>query len=204
MLPNGSAEEQVHASEEQARPGGSLSPPPVGEGTGVGFSRELQKLDLPLNVVLVEPQIPPNTGNIARLCACTGSRLHLVGPLGFSIGDSDLKRAGLDYWADVFQELYSDLDAFLAKHGQQRLHLFSARGERSYFEARFQPGDFLVLGAETKGLPKTLLDSRPEQVWAVPMLPQKRSLNLSTCAGIVVYEALRQLSGNFGERGPAR
>jgi len=156
----------------------------------------------PLNVVLVEPRIPPNTGNIARLCACTGARLHLVGPLGFSIADAELKRAGLDYWAHVFERLYPDLEAFLAEHGTKRLHLFSARGEKSYVTAPYQAGDYLLFGSETEGLPKRILEARPQDVYGVPMLVDRRSLNLSTCAGIVTYEALRQVTANFG-LGPA-
>jgi tRNA (cytidine/uridine-2'-O-)-methyltransferase len=163
------------------------------------MSVALRPVDPPLNVVLVEPQIPPNTGNIARLCACTGARLHLVEPLGFSIADADLKRAGLDYWPHVFERLYPNLDAFLAEHGQGRMFLFSARGERSFYQAKFQPGDYLVLGSETKGLPARLLEARPQDVWAVPMLSDRRSLNLSTAAGIVTYEALRQIGVLFGE-----
>jgi tRNA (cytidine/uridine-2'-O-)-methyltransferase len=159
----------------------------------------LTPCDPPLNVVLVEPRIPPNTGNIARLCACTGARLHLVEPLGFSIASAELKRAGLDYWAHVFERLYPSLDAFLTEHGDERLHLLSARGTRSYTAARYRPGDFLVFGSETEGLPPRLIDARPEQVLAVPMLADRRSLNLSTCAGIVTYEALRQVTENFGE-----
>jgi tRNA (cytidine/uridine-2'-O-)-methyltransferase len=158
----------------------------------------LAQLEPPLNVVLVHPRIPPNTGNVARLCACTGARLHLVGPLGFSIADSDLKRAGLDYWSHVFERLYPDLDSFLREHGQKRLHLLSARGSRSYVEAAYAPGDFLLFGSETEGLPQSLLDARPEQLLTVPMLPERRSLNLSTCVGIVTYEALRHATGNFG------
>lgn len=158
----------------------------------------LGPVSAPLNVVLVHPQIPPNTGNIARLCACTGARLHLVGPLGFSIADSALKRAGLDYWPHVFEKLYPDLAAFLAEHGQARMHLFSAKAQRSYARAAYRPGDFLVFGSETQGLPADFTEARPEDVWAVPMLPDRRSLNLSTCAGIVTYEALRQLGALQG------
>lgn len=154
--------------------------------------------DPPLNVVLVEPRIPPNTGNVARLCACTGTRLHLVGPLGFSIADAELKRAGLDYWAHVFERLYPNLDAFLAEHGQKRLHLFSARADRIHTQASYQPGDFLLFGSETEGLPKDFLAARPEQALALPMLPDRRSLNLSTAVGIATYEALRQVTANFG------
>ena len=148
----------------------------------------------PLNLVLVSPQIPPNTGNVARLCAVTGARLHLVGPLGFSIAQKDLRRAGLDYWDKVFQKLYPDLDAYLAEHPTARRHLFTARTERSLYDAAFQPGDHLVFGSEPTGLPAHFLAAHPHLTLAVPMLPDRRSLNLSTCVGIATYEALRQLT----------
>ena len=168
------------------------------------MSAPLARLDPPLNIVLVSPRIPPNTGNIARLCACTGIRLHLVEPLGFSIADAALKRAGLDYWTEVHEALYPNLDDFLARHGHARLFLFSARSSRSLYEARFQAGDFLVFGAETTGLPPEFLDARQQDVWSVPMLADRRSLNLSTCVGIVAYEALRQAGTVFGEPQDAR
>lgn len=158
----------------------------------------LVPLDPPLNIVLVQPRIPPNTGNVARLCACIGARLHLVGPLGFSIGDAELKRAGLDYWAHVFERLYPDLPAFLAEHGQARLHLFTARGTRPYTDVRYAPGDFLLFGSETEGLPASLMDARPESLCTIPMLADRRSLNLATSVGIAAYEALRQATHNFG------
>jgi len=150
-----------------------------------------------LNVVLVEPKIPPNTGNVARLCAVTGSRLHLVAPLGFRIDDKDLRRAGLDYWDKVFAALWGSFDELLAaeKPAIDRLHLFTGRAETPLWEARFRAGDFLVLGDEVNGLPPELLDRFAERRVRVPMIenPSARSLNLSTCAGIAVYEALRQI-----------
>jgi tRNA (cytidine/uridine-2'-O-)-methyltransferase len=150
-----------------------------------------------LNVVLVEPKIPPNTGNVARLCAVTGSRLHLVAPLGFRIDDKDLRRAGLDYWDKVFAALWGSFDELLAaeKPAIDRLHLLTGRAGTPLWEARFRPGDFLVLGDEVNGLPPELLDRFAQRRVRVPMIehPQARSLNLSTCAGIVVYEALRQI-----------
>lgn len=151
----------------------------------------------PLHVVLVAPQIPPNTGNVARTCAVTGSRLHLVGPLGFSLEEKELRRAGLDYWDDVDVEVHADWPAFAARHapdGGARLHLFTARGGRSLFEARFAPGDYLVLGQEQLGLPPALLAAWPERQVAIPMLPGRRSLNLAVAAGVAVYGALRALS----------
>ncbi len=151
--------------------------------------------------MLVSPQIPPNTGNVARTCAVTGSRLHLVGPLGFSIEDKDLRRAGLDYWRDVAVSVYRDWPEFEARalRGQTgRLHLFTARAERSVFEALFAPGDFLVLGQEQLGLPPALLAAYPDRHLAIPMLPGGRSLNLAVAAGIAIYAALESLAGRRG------
>src|SRR5947209_2471053 len=150
-----------------------------------------------LNVVLVEPKIPPNTGNVARLCAVTASRLHLVAPLGFRIDDKDLRRAGLDYWDKVHAATWSSFDELLEVQavGAMRLHLFIGHGGTSLWEARFSPGDYLVLSDEVGGLPQKLLDRFPGRQVRVPMIPEPsaRSLNLSTCAGIAVYEALRQI-----------
>jgi tRNA (cytidine/uridine-2'-O-)-methyltransferase len=144
----------------------------------------------PLHVVLVEPQIPPNTGNVARLCAGTGCALHLVEPLGFSIADRDLKRAGLDYWDAVDLHVHASLDAFLAECSAP-LWLFSTRATRRYDAAAYAPGDALVFGKETSGLPQALLDANPERALRVPIRPGAvRSLNLSTTVGIVTYAAL--------------
>ena len=150
--------------------------------------------DPPMQIVLVEPRIPPNTGNVARLCAATGSLLHLVEPLGFTITDAALRRAGLDYWDAVEIITHPSLDAFLASlPGPDRLHLVSTRAERSYLDAQYHPGDYLVLGSETEGLPQDLLDQFPAAAVNVPVrLDHVRSLNLATCAGVVLYEALRQ------------
>jgi tRNA (cytidine/uridine-2'-O-)-methyltransferase len=149
-----------------------------------------------LDVVLVEPKIPPNTGNVARLCAVTGSRLHLIAPIGFRIDDKDLRRAGLDYWDKVFVALWASLDELLEAErvAEDRLHFFTGRGQRGMWEARFHRGDYLVLGDEVSGLPESLLERFPERLVRVPMIenPSARSLNLSTCAGIAMYEALRQ------------
>src|SRR5437762_4195058 len=166
-----------------------------------------------LNVVLVEPKIPPNTGNVARLCAVTGSRLHLVAPLGFRIDDKDLRRAGLDYWDKVHAATWSSFDELLQSEGivAARLHLFTGRGGTGLWEARFSSGDYLVLGDEVGGLPQPLLDRFVARQVRVPMIaePSARSLNLSTCAGIAVYEALRQIHtaqprGTSGEDGTSR
>ena len=147
----------------------------------------------PFNIVLIEPEIPPNTGNIARLCAATGTILHLVGPLGFSLDDRYLKRAGLDYWEFVSLKIWPDLETLQAAASEGRFFYLSTKVERSYLEAGFQPGDYIVFGKETKGLPEELLRANPETSFTIPMPSEKvRSLNLSTSAGIVLYEALRQ------------
>ena len=147
----------------------------------------------PFNIVLIEPEIPPNTGNIARLCAATGSVLHLVGPLGFSLDDRYLKRAGLDYWEHVTLKLWTDLEALQAAYPEGRFLYLSTKVARSYLQAAFEPGDFIVFGKETKGLPAELLQANPDTAITIPMpAGTVRSLNLSTSAGIVLYEALRQ------------
>ncbi|HUB07020.1 MAG TPA: tRNA (cytidine(34)-2'-O)-methyltransferase [Myxococcales bacterium] len=152
-----------------------------------------------LHVVLVEPQIPPNTGNVARLCAVTGARLHLVGPLGFSIADKDMRRAGLDYWDRLWRRHHADLAEFLAfLPAGARLHLFTARAQRSLWEVRFEPDDYLVFGSEPHGLPRSLLEARPDRTVAIPMLAGSRSLNLATAAGIGLYEGLRQIATGVG------
>jgi tRNA (cytidine/uridine-2'-O-)-methyltransferase len=152
--------------------------------------------DPPLQLVLVAPQIPPNTGNVARTCAVTGSRLHLVGPLGFSLDEKSLRRAGLDYWRSVEPAVYPswrDFEQRSLKGCVDRLHLFTGRSERSLFDATFTPGDFLVFGSEGLGLPPALLEAYPDRCVGIPLLPGQRSLNLATAAGIGVYTALRQL-----------
>jgi tRNA (cytidine/uridine-2'-O-)-methyltransferase len=156
--------------------------------------------DPPLQVVLVSPQIAPNTGNVARTCAVTGSRLHLVGPLGFDLSEKALRRAGLDYWADVAPEVYHDWPDFEARatgRGPGKLHLFSARAERSAMGADYRPGDFLVFGQEQLGLPPALLAAHPDRCLGLPMLPGRRSLNLAVAVGAAVYEALRVVCGKM-------
>jgi tRNA (cytidine/uridine-2'-O-)-methyltransferase len=153
--------------------------------------------DPPLQVVLVSPQIPPNTGNVARTCAVTGSPLHLVGPLGFSLDEKGLRRAGLDYWDDLSAEVYDGWPDFEARalRGQiGSLHLFSARAGRSVLEVEFRPGDFLVFGSEQVGLPPALLSAWPGRCVSIPMREGRRSLNLATAVGIGVYQAIRSVS----------
>ena len=146
------------------------------------------------HVVLYQPEIPPNTGNIIRLCAKTGSRLHLIRPLGFELEDSKLRRAGLDYheWAEVRD--YADLEGFMKEVRPVRLFALSTRGTRRHDQATFAAGDALLFGPETRGLPADLLASLPpEQILRLPMRPEVRSLNLSNSVAVVVYEAWRQL-----------
>lgn len=156
---------------------------------------DFQWPDPPMNIVLVEPSIPPNTGNVSRLCAATGSTLHLVEPLGFDLSEKRLRRAGLDYWDSVTLHTYPDTDTFFGKNPAGRKFFFSTAGKRNFHEASFQPGDYLVFGNEAVGLPDTLLSRHPENVYNIPIkLDCVRSLNLSNCAAIVLYEALRQIN----------
>lgn len=144
------------------------------------------------NVVLIEPEIPPNTGNIGRLCLATGSTLHLVKPLGFSTDDRELKRAGLDYWKEVDVRLWDSFEGLQLAHGPgARSFFLTTKSERAYYDVRFQSGDFLVFGRETKGLPEVLLAANRKQLLTIPMRGT-RSLNLATAVAIVLFEAMRQ------------
>jgi tRNA (cytidine/uridine-2'-O-)-methyltransferase len=144
------------------------------------------------NVVLVEPEIPPNTGNIGRLCLATGSTLHLIKPLGFAIDDRTLKRAGLDYWKEVDVRLWDSLEELLkAREQKARLFFLTTKSDRAYCDVRFQSGDFLVFGRETKGLPEAMLAANRERLLTIPM-QGTRSLNLATAVAIVLFEAVRQ------------
>jgi len=144
------------------------------------------------NIVLVEPEIPANTGNIARTCAVTGCSLHLVGPLGFSLEDKYLKRAGLDYWSFLDVHLYQNLTEFLQGKDPDLLFLATKKTTKRYSEASFPQGAYLLFGKETQGLPESLLNKYPEQCLRIPMREGTRSLNLSNSVAIVVYEAFRQ------------
>jgi tRNA (cytidine/uridine-2'-O-)-methyltransferase len=151
--------------------------------------------DVPLHVALIEPEIPPNTGNVARLCAATGCQLHLVEPLGFRIDDRELKRAGLDYWEHLGVSVHASLDAFLEATAHLQRWYFSTRGARTYAGAAFALGDVLVFGKETKGLPQALIDGDPEHALRIPQRPGTvRSINLSTAVGIATYAALARLN----------
>ncbi len=147
-----------------------------------------------MHVVLVEPEIPPNTGSIARLCAATLTPLHLIQPLGFKIDDKHLKRAGLDYWKYVDVRVHDSWSTFLRKHYGKRLLFFSKRAAQSYTKASYREEDLLVFGPETRGLNQELLDANAESSYCIPMMGKGvRSLNLSNAVSIVLYEALRQL-----------
>jgi tRNA (cytidine/uridine-2'-O-)-methyltransferase len=148
-----------------------------------------------LHVVLVEPEIPPNTGNIARLCLAAGARLHLVEPLGFSLDDKYLRRAGMDYWDQVDVHRWPSFQALRdAAASDARFFFLTTKTSTSYWTAAFQAGDHLVFGRETKGLPESLLAANADRCLTIPMEPTARSLNLATSVGIVLYEAKRQLS----------
>lgn len=147
-----------------------------------------------LHVALYEPEIPPNTGNIMRLCANTGAKLHLIQPMGFALDNTKMRRAGLDYreFADV--SVHANYQDFLKAVAKQRIFACSTKGKTRYCDVEFQKNDVLLFGPETRGLPKTILDALPtEQVITLPMLPQSRSLNLSNATAIILYEAWRQL-----------
>jgi len=144
------------------------------------------------NIVLIEPQIPPNTGNIGRMCVNLGATLHLVKPLGFDISDKAIKRAGLDYWENLDLIVWNSLDDFLQNNPTQKMYFATTKTDNLYWDAKFEVGDFLVFGSETKGIPEWLLKENLDKCITIPMGSKGRSLNLATSAGIITYEALRQ------------
>ena len=149
--------------------------------------------DVMLNIVLVEPEIPQNCGNIARTCAATGSRLHLIKPLGFDISEKAVRRAGLDYWHMVDVSVYENLEDFFQKNRVDQMWCLSTKAPRCYVEAEFRDGCYLFFGKETKGLPEPFLEEHRESCVRIPMRSDARSLNLSNAVAITVFEALRQL-----------
>jgi tRNA (cytidine/uridine-2'-O-)-methyltransferase len=151
-----------------------------------------------MNIVLIEPEIPPNTGNIARLCAATRTRLHLIEPFGFKLGDRELKRAGMDYWQHVEWHRWPNWTVFSDQMPlSARLWFIESKGPRHYAEVNYGPDDYLVFGRETAGLPQELLAQHRDAWVRIPMFnPQARSLNLSNCVALVLYEALRQQKFN--------
>lgn len=144
------------------------------------------------NIVLFEPEIPQNTGNIARLCACTGANLFLVGKLGFSLSDKYTKRAGLDYWESVNIEKVESLEQLQSRFKDANFYYLTTKSKKSFFNIKFKEGDFLVFGPETRGLPENLLKANEKTAITIPMLESQRSLNLSNSVAIVLYEAIRQ------------
>ena len=144
-----------------------------------------------INIALIEPEIPQNTGNIARSCAATGAKLHLVKPLGFEIDDRKLKRAGLDYWGELDITYYENLHEFMEKNGASPMFFFTTKAPRCYADVSYPDGSFIVFGKETAGLPEELLKENPEKCVRIPMRENLRSLNLSNAVAIALYEALR-------------
>lgn len=158
-------------------------------------SDKMKKSKHGLSIVLVEPEIPPNTGNIARTCAATGTLLHLIKPLGFSIDDSHLKRAGLDYWEFVDINIHDNLETFMEKYKDRPMYLATTKGIQNYTEVSYEQGAMLIFGRETAGLPQDFIQTNIEKTIRIPMSDDTkfRSLNLSNSAAIIVFEALRQM-----------
>ena len=145
-----------------------------------------------LSVVLVDPQIPPNTGNVARLCSCTGTNLYLVGSLGFFLSDRHLKRAGLDYWDDLTMKYIESLEKLQEEYSGNNYYYVSTKAQKLYTKIDYRANDFLVFGSETKGLPENLIYSNIDNAIRIPMINDKRSLNLANAVSVVLYEAIRQ------------
>ena len=145
-----------------------------------------------LNVVLLEPEIPANTGNIGRTCVATGTRLHLIEPLGFQINEKMLRRAGLDYWKDLDVQIYVNFGDFLAKNPGAKIYMATTKGKRVYTEVSYEPDCYLLFGKESAGIPEEILAHNRDRCVRIPMLPDIRSLNLSNSVAVVLYEALRQ------------
>ena len=161
-----------------------------------------------INIVLLEPEMPANTGNIGRSCVATGSRLHLIGPLGFRINDRQLKRAGLDYWPKLDVTVYDDWNDFCVKNPDAKVYMATTKGGVCYTDVSYEDGVYLVFGPESRGIPESLLLEHPADCVRIPMVPDNRSLNLSNSVAILLYEALRQqgfpnmsLEGRFGRPG---
>ena len=155
---------------------------------------EIEAISVSLNIVLVEPEIPPNTGNIARLCAATQAKLHLIQPLGFSIDDKHLKRAGLDYWHLLDIALHDNWPSFVSQADIRRCFFLSTKSQNSYVDIQYRDGDYLIFGPETRGLSAEIRNLNPNNNLRIPMIADARSLNLSNSVAIVLYEALRQLN----------
>ena len=145
-----------------------------------------------LNIVLYEPEIPANTGNIGRTCVATGTKLHLIEPLGFSLSEKALKRAGMDYWSQLEVERYVNYEDFLQRNPGAKIYMATTKAKKIYSEASFEPDSYIMFGKESAGIPEEILVEHPEECVRIPMIGETRSLNLSNSVAIVLYEALRQ------------
>jgi len=177
------------------------------DGSATGFSTDSPRVNCPLlrprlNIVLVEPEIPNNTGNIGRTCVTTGCKLHLVHPLGFDTDEKACRRAGLDYWPRLDLEDHESLDSYLDEYAPEdktrkgKTWFLTTKATRSFFDAPIAMGDHVVFGRESAGLPGSIHEAHPDSRICVPLVPDERSLNLSTCVAIVVYESVRKMIGN--------
>jgi len=144
------------------------------------------------NIVLFNPQIPPNTGNIGRLCVNAGAKLHIVKPIGFDITEKAVKRAGLDYWEKLDLTIWENIEDFLKSVNTSRCFFATTKTDKPYFEAEFKPGDYIIFGSETKGIDEEILKTYPDNCITIPMTKEGRSLNLAVSTGIILYEAIRQ------------
>jgi len=151
------------------------------------------------NVVLFNPQIPPNTGNIGRLCVNAGATLHLVKPLGFDISEKAVKRAGLDYWNKLDLKVWESVEEFLENNDNNKMYFATTKTDKPYFKANFKKGDFLIFGSETKGINENILNKFKERCITIPMTKEGRSLNLAVSCGIILYEAIRQNFIDFNQ-----
>ena len=145
-----------------------------------------------MNIVLLEPEIPANTGNIGRTCVATGTKLHLIKPLGFSLDEKQLKRAGMDYWSKLDVSVYVNFEDFLAKNPEAHVYMATTKAKKTYVEAEFEPDCYIMFGKESAGIPEEILKQHPDTAVRIPMIGETRSLNLSNSVAIVLYEALRQ------------
>ncbi|HEY4534258.1 MAG TPA: tRNA (cytidine(34)-2'-O)-methyltransferase [Fusobacterium sp.] len=152
-----------------------------------------------MNIVLYQPEIPYNTGNIGRSCVLTNTHLHLIKPLGFSLEEKQIRRSGLDYWHSVKLTIWESFEEFLASDPEMRLFYATTKTKQKYSDVRYQENDYIMFGPESRGIPEDILRRNPERCITIPMIPMGRSLNLSNSAAIILYEALRQVNFRFGE-----
>ena len=149
------------------------------------------------NIVLFNPQIPPNTGNIGRLCVNAGASLHIVKPIGFDISEKAVKRAGLDYWDKLDLKVWESVEEFMQNNNISKMHFATTKTKKPYFHAKFNPGDFIIFGSETKGIDENILNRHKDRCITIPMTKEGRSLNLAVSTGIILYEAIRQNFDKF-------